>query len=63
MYVRMRPSVCGSVRYLGLMFLVTAMHAWGMFLSCVAPTLPVAIFLAPMSILPYILFSGTSSPL
>jgi len=47
-----------GVLYLGLMFLVTAMHAWGMFLSCVAPTLPVAIFLAPMSILPYILFSG-----
>ena len=33
-------------------------QSWGMFLSCLAPDLGVAIFMAPISLLPQILFAG-----
>ena len=33
-------------------------HSWATVLSCAAPTLPIAIFLAPSSIMPMILFAG-----
>jgi len=44
--------------YLGLMLATMAAHAWGMVLSCAAPTLSIAIFLVPTSVMPHVLFAG-----
>ena len=44
--------------YLASVIQVSVAHAWAMVISCGAPSLPVAVFLAPISIMPMILFAG-----
>ena len=44
--------------YLSLLFMSVAAHSWAMVISCKAPSLPVAIFCVPISVLPMVLFAG-----
>jgi hypothetical protein len=47
-----------GMMYVALLALTLVVHAWALFLTCAAPSFPIAIFMAPISLLPCILFAG-----